>query len=404
MAPGTAKNLRALTLLRQLLIAALAFVIIAVVARPVFRTALAWAAHARSGELFLLCSLMLALGTALAAHGAGLSPPIGAFLAGMVVGESDFRHQIEDDIRPFRDILVGLFFVTIGMQIDLAIVAEQPRSVLAWAAVFLLGKVALVAALASVLRPFAHVALRVGVILAHGGEFGLLLLTQAIAAGAVDPDPGYAILVALAFSMGLAPILIQRSGAVADLVGAAAMAAGARREDEAVAHGSRNLRDHVILCGCGRVGRLVALVLEAAQIPYVALESDLTRFREAKRAGHNVVFTDATRARTLDRAGVERARLLVVTFDQRRAVARLLHHARQQNPEIVSIVSAADDRELASLSEAGATVVFPENLAAGLALADQVLRLNGLDQERAASIVSELRVELNPELRGRIGV
>ena len=195
-----------------------------------FRTALSWAAHARSAELFLLCSLALALGTAFAAHGAGLSPPIGAFLAGMVVGESDFRHQIEDDIRPFRDVLVGLFFVTIGMQVDPAVIVAAPLALLGWMIVFLLGKAALVALVAAVLRWPAHVALRVGVILAHGGEFGLLLLTQAIAAGVIEPDPGQAMLVALASRWASRPILIQQSAAVADLVGIAAIAAANDRK------------------------------------------------------------------------------------------------------------------------------------------------------------------------------
>jgi CPA2 family monovalent cation:H+ antiporter-2 len=401
---GSAEDVSALTFLRQLLIAGGAFVIIAVVARPVFRAALSWAAQARSGELFLLCSLMLAVGTAAAAHAAGLSPPIGAFLAGMVVGESDFRHQIEDDIRPFRDVLVGLFFVTVGMQVDLAVIAAAPAAMLGWVVVFLAGKAVLVALVASVLRWPVHVALRVSVILAHGGEFGLLLLTRAMATGVIATAPGQAMLVALSLTMALAPILVQRSAALADLASRAAMAASVRKEADAVAHGSRDLSDHVILCGYGRVGRLVAVVLEAAKVPYLAIESDLIRFREAKHAGCNVVFADATRSSILHRAGLERARLLVVTFDERRAVERLLHRARHSNPEIVSVVSAADDRELSSMTEAGATVVFPENLAAGLALADQVLLLTGLSQEQAASIIAEVRVELHPELRDRVGI
>ena len=330
MGAGPSEDFSGLTLLRQLLVAAVAFVVIAVVARPVFRTALSWAAHARSPELFLLCSLALALGTAFAAHAAGLSPPIGAFLAGMVVGESDFRHQIEDDIRPFRDVLVGLFFVTIGMQVDLAIIVAAPALVLGWTIAFLVGKAVLVALVAAALRWPTHVAIRAGLILGHGGEFGLLLLTQAIAAGMIDTGLGYAMLIALAVTMGFAPILIQHSAAAANLLTGAAMAAGAEKEEEAVAHGSLALKDHVILCGCGRVGRLVAVVLESAKIPYIGIESELTRFREANRAGHHVVFADASRARILHRAGVERARLLVITFDARRALERLLHQARHR--------------------------------------------------------------------------
>ncbi|MFZ1430649.1 MAG: cation:proton antiporter [Geminicoccaceae bacterium] len=393
------EDFSATTLSGQLLAAALAFVLIAVVGQRVFRAALAWAAQGRSPELFLLCSLALALGTAFAAQAAGLSAPIGAFLAGMAVGESDFRHQIEDDVRPFRDLLVGLFFVTIGMQIDPTVLAAAPLAVLGWIGVFLAGKAALATLAAVVLRWPVQVALRVGVILAHGGEFGLLLLTQAMSTGMIEPSAGQAMLVALALTMGLAPILIQRSAAIADLVGIAAMT-----DEEAAPQAGHALEDHVILCGCGRVGRLLALVLEAAKVPYIAIESDLSRFREAKRAGHHAVFGDASRAQTLHRVGVQRARLLTVTFDERRAVERLLHHARHNNAGIVAVVSAGEDRALATITETGANVVFPENLAAGLALADQILLLSGLSQEQAASIVTEIRAELNPELQGRVGV
>lgn len=240
---GRSEDLSALTLLRQVLVVAATFTIIAVASRPVFRAALSclsWAARAKAAELFLLCSLVLALGTAFAAaHAAGLSPPIGAFLAGMVVGESDFRHRIEDDLRPFRDVLVGLFFVTIGMQIDLAIIAAAPWSVLGWVLVFLVGKTMIAALLAKALGWPGDVAPRVGLILAHGGEFGLLLLTRAMAAGMVDPGPGYAMLVALAFTMGLAPILIQRSAAIAALAGPFLTAARHREEQVTAAHGSK---------------------------------------------------------------------------------------------------------------------------------------------------------------------
>jgi CPA2 family monovalent cation:H+ antiporter-2 len=148
----------------------------------------------------------------------------------MVLGESDFRHQIEDDIRPFRDVLVGLFFVTIGMQIDLSIIIAASFAVLGWTLAFTLGKGALVALVARALRYPLQVALRVGITLAHGGEFGLLLLTQAVAAGVIGAGPGYAMLVALAFTMGLAPILIQRSAALADRAGITAV----RAEEDAV--------------------------------------------------------------------------------------------------------------------------------------------------------------------------
>jgi CPA2 family monovalent cation:H+ antiporter-2 len=152
------------------------------------------------------------------------------------------------------------------------------------------------------------------------------------------------------------------------------------------------------------VGRLVALVLESAKVPYIAVEADLARFRRARKLGHKVVFGDASRRRILEAAGVSRARLIVVTFDQRHSVERLLHNSRQENPNVVSIVSAADDQNVATLANAGAGTVFPENFAAGLALADQVLISYGFPRNDAARAITAVRAELNPELVGRVGV
>jgi CPA2 family monovalent cation:H+ antiporter-2 len=203
--------------------------------------------------------------------------------------------------------------------------------------------------------------------------------------------------------MALGPMLILRSARFAEFVNGTSHRAKADAEEAAIRAESQNLGDHVILCGCGRVGRLVSLVLDAAKVPYIAVESDLIRFRRAKKSGHKVVFGDAGRKRVLEAAGVTRARLVAVTFDRRHAVERILHYAREQNPAVSSIVSVADDQEIISFVRAGASAVFPENVAAGLALADQVLLVCGFSQDTAANIVTTVRAELNPELRGRVG-
>jgi CPA2 family monovalent cation:H+ antiporter-2 len=373
------------------------------VCKPVFRTWLTWVAQTNSADLFLLTVLLLALGTAFVGHVAGLSGPIGAFLAGMVVGESDFRHQVEDDIRPFRDILLGLFFVTVGMEVDPSTVVVAPMSVLAWIALCLPGKAFVMIQVGAIMRWPAPVAVRAALILAHGGEAGLLLLTQAMRVNALEASVGQPALLALAVSMALGPMLIQASSRFAELVRGASHRLKARAEEAAIREESRDLSDHVILCGCGRVGRPVALVLEAAKAPYIAIESDLMRFRRAKKSGHKVVFGDAGRKRVMEAAGVARARLVVVTFDRRHLIEHILHYVRQQNPAASSIVSAADDQEISSLARAGASTVFPENIAAGLALADQVLLVCGFSQDDAASIVTAARAELHPELRRHVG-
>jgi CPA2 family monovalent cation:H+ antiporter-2 len=390
--------------LRQLLIAGLALIGAAFICRPVFRVALAWVARTNSTDLFLPAVLLLALGTAFAGHLAGLSLPIGAFLAGVVVGESDFRHQVADDIRPFRDILLGLFFLTVGMEVNPLIVAAAPLAVLAWTVAFLPGKTLAMILVGAIMRWPPPLGARIAIILSHGGEDGLLLLTMAVRAGAIGPEVGQSALLALAATMALGPILIQQNAKVAQLVGGASHRLKEAAEGAVISEEGQGLGDHILLCGCGRVGRLVALVLEAAKVPYIAVEADLVRFQKAKKLGHKVVFGDASRKRVLEAAGVSRARLIVITFDQRRVVERLLHMARQENPTVSSIVSATDDQDVATLATAGAGTIFPENFAAGLTLADQVLLSCGFSQDDAAAFVTEVRAELNPELIGRVGI
>jgi len=167
---------------------------------------------------------------------------------------------------------------------------------------------------------------------------------------------------------------------------------------------SQQLDGHVLLLGCGRVGRQVAAVLEAAQVPYVAFEADPVRFEQAKRQGYRVILADASRLRLLDAAGIARCRLIVATFSYPRLIERIVHHARQRNPAVAVIVSAAEESELPHLARAGVTAVFPESLAAGLALGNQALLLLGRSHEEAARVVTELRALLNPELAGHIGV
>jgi CPA2 family monovalent cation:H+ antiporter-2 len=390
--------------LRQLVVAGLALAGAGFVCRPAFRAALAWAARTNSMDLFLLAALLLALGTAFVGHLAGLAPTIGAFLAGMVVGESDFRHRVEDDIRPFRDVLLGLFFLTVGMEVDPSMIAVAPLAVFAWIIAFLPGKALITMLAGAIVRWPATIVARIAAILSHGGEDGLLLLSLAVKAGAVEPQIGQPVLLALVATMAIGSILIQRNREVAQLVGGASHRIKMAAEEAAIREEGQSLRDHVLLCGCGRIGRLIALVLEAAQVPYIAVEWDLGRFRQAKKLGHKVVFGDASRKRILQGAGVSRARLLVVTFDQHGTVQRLLHNARQENPHLSSIVSATDDQDVVALATAGAGTVFPENFAAGLALADQVLLSCGFSQDNAASVITAVRAELNPELIGRVGI
>ena len=382
-----------------------ALLILAVVAlgtRQVVQMTFSWVVKARSADLFLLTVLLVALGTGYSVQLAGLAMPIGAFVAGMVIGESSFRHRVEDDIRPFRDVLVGLFFVTVGMGIDPAALMSSPDAVLAWLVVFIAGKLLLAFLAGLSLRRPPALALRVSIVLAHGGEFGLLLLALALGTGLLSAQVGQPIMLALALSMGLAPLMIQRSAIAEQLPGSSRSRLAAA--EAAVRDASGPLQQWVLLCGCGRVGRLVATALEAANQSYLAIELDLTRFNQAQRQGHHVVFGDAAHRRILDAADLRTVKLLVITFDRPSTVERIIDFVRECNAQTPCIVSASDDRDVGRLAATGATVVFPENLAAGFGLADQALLLCGMSQSEAGKIITTLRAELNPELRERVGV
>lgn len=389
-----------LPMLRQLALGGVTLVGAAVLGRPFFRGALAWVAENRSAELLLLAILLLTLGAAWIAGLAGLAAPLGAFMAGMLVGESDIRHHAEDDIRPFRDVLLGLFFVTVGMGFDLGASTAQPLAILAWLTVFLVIKPAIVLLVARLRRWPDAEGLRVALAFANGGEFGLLLLTQAVAVGLASPRQAGPVALALVASMCLAPVLMPQWSFLARR--ALWLAPLQPSTDGSAA--PHDLDQHIILCGCGRIGRPVAEAFEAAGLAYVAIERDFPRYRRARGQGLHVLFADASRTTVLTTAGLSRCRLLVLTFDTAREAGRILDWAKDSAPRARRLASASDEASAAELVAQGAEVVFPANLAAGLGLADQALLLCGLDQDAAARVVTGLRARLNPELTGSAGI
>ncbi len=384
-------TLAPMAVVQQMAVAAVALVAATVIARPLIRVGFSWVLKSRSADLFLLWVLMTALGTAYAVHLAGLAAPIGAFVAGMVIGESEFRHRVEEDIRPFRDLLVGLFFITVGMGIDLSAVTSSPAPIILWVLILVPAKALVVFVTGLIVGAHREASARTAVILAHGGEFGLLLMALAHQSGLLPPELSQPILIALALTMGFAPLIIQRNHWAEWPFGQRDRRIAATEVTIRAQSGS--LQDHVILCGCGRVGRLVATVLEAADIAYIAIESDLCRFRTARRQGHEVVFGDAGHHRILEAAGLERAVLVVITFDNLKVVERILHRIKSLNRSPASLVSTADDLALGRFIRLDATEVFPENLSAGLELADRALLLCGKTQDDAARIVTAVRAE-----------
>jgi CPA2 family monovalent cation:H+ antiporter-2 len=353
-------------------------------------------ARTRSAEVFLLGILSLVLLAAFGAEELGLSLPIGAFLVGMIIGESDFRHQVEDEIRPFRDVLLGLFFLTVGMAVDPRTILTHPLFVVAALASLVALKAAIVFGVAWVMGWSASSAFRGGLILAHSGEFALLLITQALAAALVPADMGQVVLVTVVLSMALAPLLIQWNGILAQLPGLGSSQPASQPDEAVVAEASDSLSGHVILGGCGRVGCLVAKVLDIGGIPYVAIEHDIDRLRQARARGHHVVFGDATRAAILHAAGLERAKVIVTTLDSLSGSERLVHRVRHMGITIPIIVRTHDMASAKGLAETGATHVLPDSLAAGLGLSDHLLRVLGVAPQEIVDRIEHVRSVPDP--------
>ncbi|BBE00226.1 cation:proton antiporter (plasmid) [Novosphingobium sp. BL-8A] len=371
---------------------------VALLARRTLGRLLGWVARSGPDETFLLGVLTLVVGASLAAEKIGLSLPIGAFVVGMMVGESDFRHQLEEEIRPFRDLLLGVFFVTIGMSVDWSQILAQPAVTFLVLAAILVVKFLVVFGVTRLSGLPASSAVKTGLLLAHSGELGLLIVGRSLDSALLSPAIGQPVLGAIAASMLVGPILAQWSDRAGDLILRSRDPLGAEIET-AVRTTSQELKGHVVLAGCGPVGRLVALTLEASEIPYLAIERNVERLRRAQQDGHKAVFGDASRAGILKAAGVDRAAAIIVLVNNWHRSVRIIREAKRLNPAIHVIASLRDDAHLGELAQAGAAHVFPENYAAGLGLGAQALMTLGMSADDATDRIRAMRAQLSPDLQ-----
>jgi len=356
-------------------------------------------ARRKSTELFVLNVLLVVLAMAWVTSLAGLSLALGAFLAGMLISETEYRWRVEDEIKPFRDVLLGLFFVTVGMMLDLRLVAAKAWLVGALLLALVAFKFALVGLLARAFGATPGAAIRTGLALAQGGEFGFVLLIQAGAAGVLGEALGQPLLAAMILSMAATPILVSASGRIA-LRFAASEWLERSLELHRLAVQTLATERHVIILGYGRNGQHVARLLDAEGVRYVALDLDPERVREAAAAGDTVVFADTSRREALIAAGVMRAAAVVVTFAETDAAVRAVSHVQSLNPSVPVIARARDEADIARLAEAGASEVVPEALESGLMLASHTLVWVGVPLNRVVRRLRAVRDEHYSLLRG----
>lgn len=347
----------------------------------------------------MLNLLLITLGLAWIAETMGLSPALGAFVAGMLLSETEFRHHVEEDVKPFRDVLLGLFFVTIGMALDLKVVFAHFGWVLAALVVPVAFKFFLTVALARVFGATPGTAIKTALPLAAAGEFGFVLINLASAQHLLPAPVQQIVLAAMLLSMIATPFLLAFAPRVALRFGGSEWMERAL-ELHRIAARSMSTERHVVICGYGRSGQHLAKMLEQENIAYVALDLDPDRIREAAAAGHAVVYGDAGHRETLVAAGIARAAAVVVSFADLHAAMRILSFARELNARVPIIVRTQDDSALDRLLAAGATEVVPEVFEGSLMLGSHALVLLGVPLSRVIRRVRDARDSRYSLLRG----
>jgi len=356
-------------------------------------------ARQKSPELFMLNLLLFTLGLAWITERSGLSLPLGAFLAGMLISETEYRYQVEQDIRPFQDVLMGLFFVTIGMQLDPAEVARHLVWVVVVLATLVVLKALLITGLSRLFGSDPGAALRTGLALCAAGEFGLVLLSQAAGLHILGPATAQVVLAAMILSMLLAPFIIEHSEhLVRRFSGADWMYRAMALHN--IAAKTLAEEKHVIICGYGRSGQYLARLMEQEAIAVIALDIDPQRVREAAAAGESVVFGDAARREVLIAAGLMRASALVVSYADTASVLRILHVVNELRPGMPVVVRTVDDSDIDRLKQAGAAEVVPEIMEGSLMLASHALMLVGVPFNRVLRRIRETREHRYDLFRG----
>lgn len=356
-------------------------------------------AKRRSGELFMLNVLLITLGLAWLSELVGLSLALGAFLAGMLISETEYRYQVEEDIKPFRDVLLGLFFVTVGMFLDVIAIVHNLPAVIGLVIAVLVFKFGIVFMASKALGSPPGTAMRSGLWLCAGGEFGFVLLSEIAGENLMPAGLLQTTVAALVLSMLAAPLIVQISDKLV-LRFVASEWLMRSMELTRVAAQSLNNDKHIIVCGYGRSGQYMARFMEQENVSYVALDLDPDRVREAGAAGDTVVYGDAARRETLMAAGIMRASALVISFSEVEAALRVMHHAHALRPDLPVVVRATDESNMDKLSLGGAAEVVPEAFEGSIMLASHALALVGVPLNRVVRRIRDIRNQRYGLMRG----
>ena len=349
------------------------------VLRPLFREVACF----RSAELFTLTVLLVVLCSSWLTGYIGLTFALGAFLAGVMLSETEFRHQVESEIRPFRDVLLGLFFITVGMMLDVSMLPETWLLVLALLVALVLFKVLLVVLFCRIAGWNNAVSMRTGLILAHGGEFGFAILIMAMDGEIVRPDDGQILLAAMLFSMALAPVIIRYNGMLSSLILPRSVEQSRLAIRALILDTSRALNHHAIVCGFGRVGRHSLNCLSEQQIPCMAIDLDSELVQKGMDEKKPVSYGDAASLELLHACGLRRASALVITMIDFNTAMKIITRVRAVDHDIPILVRTRKEIHLYQLYQAGATEVVADTFGS-----DQMLTLEMLGRHKLMPVVS----------------
>jgi CPA2 family monovalent cation:H+ antiporter-2 len=356
-------------------------------------------ASRKSEELFMLNLLLMTLGLSWLTEHFGLSLALGAFIAGMLISETEFKNRVEAEIKPFYDLLLGLFFITIGMLLDWRIVVQQWQLVLSLTFTTMVLKLLWVSVITKLMGASAGTSLRTGIYLAQMGEFGFVLVTLALSHQLIPAHLISPILAAIVLSMLVTPFtLLYSNPFVRRIVANDWMTQSIQMTG--ILKKSMARDQHVIICGFGRSGQNMARLLTSEGIPYLALDTDPDIVRLASAAGEQVVYGDASKTQTLIAAGLNKAKTVAITSLNSKVSLKILQAIREKNKHIDVVVRTRDDHDIESLYHAGATEIVPEAIEGSLMLTSQVLALQGIPIRKVLRTIQMQRDARYALLRG----
>lgn len=375
-----------------LLKGALAFTVIYLIGEYLIRPVTHWVSATYSAELFTLFILLIALLAAWLTWQLGLSLAMGAFLAGIMLAETEYQHQIQTEIRPFKDVLMGLFFISVGTQFNWQVIINDPVPVIVLTLGLIFGKGLAIAIITRLAGYETGVAIRSGISLGQGSEFGFALLGVALSSGLLSLEVSQPIIAAIVFSMALSPMIIRHNGVLTSKLGADYHSDNAAIQSHIEKAGDE-IDNHVIICGFGRTGQNLAQFLKQADIPFIALEVNPDLINENWDAGEPVYYGDSSHPDVLQHAGIHRARAIIVTFHDINVSTHITRTCKQVRRNIPIIVRTRDDHHLEELLDLGATEVIPDTVESSIMLAWHALTHLGLDKQSIDDMLDQARSE-----------